>query len=243
MSLYDAWFRLQGAADPGQQVVVAAMDESSIDRLGPPAWPRSVHAQLLEKLVSAKIVAFDLTFGAAKDAEQDLAFAEAIAQHGNVVLISKFYFEKDEDGDVVQIPELPLEELAASAAGMGFANMPTDPDQVVRHTTLVDTNSFDIPFPSFATAIILAAQDLNYEDLELGDGYLQAGQYKVPLDSRHQAMTTFWGPRGTFKPSVMRIFWRKKSVLPISRIKSCWWAVPPRMNMTILLRPTLPATW
>ncbi|HPF20564.1 MAG TPA: adenylate/guanylate cyclase domain-containing protein [Syntrophomonas sp.] len=199
MSLYDAWFRLQGAADPGQQVVVAAMDESSIDRLGPPAWPRSVHAQLLEKLVSAKIVAFDLTFGAAKDAEQDLAFAEAIAQHGNVVLISKFYFEKDEDGDVVQIPELPLEELAASAAGMGFANMPTDPDQVVRHTTLVDTNSFDIPYPSFATAIILAAQDLNYEDLELGDGYLQAGQYKVPLDSRHQAMTTFWGPRGTFQ--------------------------------------------
>ena len=199
MSLYDAWFRLQGATDPGQQVVVVAMDESSIERIGPPAWPRTIHAQLLDKLASAKIVAFDLTFGAAKDPQQDQAFADAIAAHGNVILISKFYFEKDENGDIIQIPELPLEEFAAHAAGMGFANMPTDPDQVVRHTTLIDTNSFDIPYPSFATAIILASQDLSYEDLTVDDGYLQAGAYKAPLDARHQAMPTFWGARGTFK--------------------------------------------
>lgn len=199
MSLYDAWFRLQGATDPGQQVVVVAMDESSIERIGPPAWPRTIHAQLLDKLASAKIVAFDLTFGAAKDPQQDQAFADAIAAHGNVILISKFYFEKDENGDIIQIPELPLEEFAAHAAGMGFANMPTDPDQVVRHTTLIDTNSFDIPYPSFATAIILASQDLSYEDLTVDDGYLQAGDYKAPLDARHQAMPTFWGARGTFK--------------------------------------------
>ncbi|HPT68966.1 MAG TPA: CHASE2 domain-containing protein, partial [Syntrophomonas sp.] len=60
MSLYDAWFRLRGMINPGQQVVVVAMDESSIERIGPPAWPRTVHAQLLDKLAQAKIVAFDL---------------------------------------------------------------------------------------------------------------------------------------------------------------------------------------
>ena len=199
MSLYDAWFRLRGMTNPGQQVVVVAMDESSIERIGPPAWPRTVHAQLLDKLAQAKIVAFDLTFGAAKDPEQDQAFADAIAAHGKVILISKFYFEKDENGDVIQVPELPLEEFAASAAGMGFANMPTDTDQVVRHSTLVDTNSFDVPFPSFATAIILASQDLSYQDLVIRDGYLQAGKYNVPLDRKYQAMPAFWGPRGTFK--------------------------------------------
>ena len=198
MSLYDAWFRLRGTTDPGQQVVVVAMDESSIERIGPPAWPRTVHAQLLGKLAQAKIVAFDLTFGAAKDPEQDQAFADAIAAHGKVILISKFYFEKDENGDVIQVPELPLEEFAASAHGMGFANMPTDADQVVRHSTLVDTNSFDVPFPSFATAIILASQDLSYQDLVIRDGYLQAGKYNVPLDRKYQAMPAFWGPRGTF---------------------------------------------
>jgi adenylate cyclase len=199
MSLYDAWFRLRGTSDPGQQVVVVAMDESSIERIGPPAWPRTVHAQLLAKLAQAKIVAFDLTFGAAKDPEQDQAFADAIAAQGKVILISKFYFEKDENGDITQIPELPLQDFAASAAGIGFANMPTDTDQVVRHTTLVDTNSFDVPFPSFATAIILASQDSSYEDLMIGDGFLQAGKYKVPIDRRYQAMPAFWGPRGTFK--------------------------------------------
>jgi adenylate cyclase len=199
MSLYDAWFRLRGMTDPGQQVVVVAMDESSIERIGPPAWPRTVHAQLLAKLTQAKIVAFDLTFGAAKDPAEDQAFADAIAAHGKVILISKFYFEKDEDGDIMQIPELPLQEFAAGAAGMGFANMPTDADQVVRHTTLIDTNSFDVPFPSFATAIILAIQDLSYADLSIGDNRLQVGKYEVPLDRNNQAMPAFWGPRGTFK--------------------------------------------
>lgn len=199
MSLYDAWFRLQGATDPGQQVVVVAMDESSIEKIGPPAWPRTIHAQLLDKLSAAKIVAFDLTFGAAKDPQEDQAFADAIAAHGNVILISKFYFERDEEGDIIQIPEMPLEKLAIEAAGMGFANMPTDPDQVVRHTTLIDTNSFDIPYPSFATAIILASQGLDYNDIVIGDGCLRVGDYKAPLDIRHQAMPAFWGARGTFK--------------------------------------------
>lgn len=199
MSLYDSWFRLQGVKNPGQQVVVVAMDESSVDKIGPPPWPRTVHAQLLKKLTQAKIVAFDLAFSSAKDSKQDQAFAQAIAKQGKVILVSKFYFAKDKNGDTVQIPDLPLQRFEEKALGMGFANTPTDIDQVVRHTTLIDVNSFDLPYPSFATAIALASQGANYKDLSISKGYLKAGRYKVPIDSKNQAMPTFWGPRNTFK--------------------------------------------
>ncbi|MEA1962224.1 MAG: adenylate/guanylate cyclase domain-containing protein [Bacillota bacterium] len=76
MSLYDSWFRLQGAQEPGNQVVIVAQDQDSINRIGPPAWPRTVHAELLDKLSEARAVGFDLTFAAEKDPVQDQAFAD-----------------------------------------------------------------------------------------------------------------------------------------------------------------------
>ncbi len=199
MMLYDAWFRMRGVEPPGEQVVVVALDESSIQRIGPPAWPRTVHAELLEKLSQAKIVAFDITFGSEKDPSEDQAFADAIAKHGKVILISKFFFEKDKDGDMVQGLETPLPDLGMNAMGIGFANTPTDPDGVVRHMTLADVNYFEFPFPSFDTAIALANQGLTYKDLHIANGYLTAGKYKVPVDPENRAMATFWGPKDTFK--------------------------------------------
>ncbi len=199
MSLYDSWFRLRGAEMPGEQVVVVALDESSIERIGPPAWPRTVHAKLLEKLSQAKLVAFDLTFGSEKDPQEDQAFAEAIANHGKVILISKFYFEKDANGDTVQSLEPPLRDFMQGAMGMGFANTPSDTDGVIRHMSLADVNTFEFPFPSFDTAIALANQDLTYKDLHIANGYLTAGKYRVPVDSENKAMATFWGPKDTFK--------------------------------------------
>lgn len=199
MMLYDSWFRLCGVEEPGEQVVVVALDESSIERIGPLAWPRTVHAELLQKLDQAKIVAFDLTFGAAKDPQEDQAFAKAIADHGKIVLISKFYFEKDENGDTVQSFQPPLQDFMQGAIGLGFANTPTDPDGVIRHMTLAEVNTFDFPFPSFDTAIALANQGLTYQDLHIANGVLTAGQYRVPVDAENKALATFWGPKDTFQ--------------------------------------------
>ncbi len=199
MAIYDAWFRIKGVQDPGEQVVIVAIDESSIHQMGSLPWPRSVHAQLLEKLAEARVVAFDLIFNVPSDPTQDEAMAQAIKKHGRVVLASQFYFERDNAGKTVQVFQPPLAEIMAGAAGLGFVNMPTDPDKVVRRSTLVDVNTFEVPFPSLGLASSIEATGLNPLDLELQNGQLFAGKRFIPLNSLNQAMPCFWGPQGTFK--------------------------------------------
>ncbi|MDD2511545.1 MAG: adenylate/guanylate cyclase domain-containing protein, partial [Syntrophomonas sp.] len=199
LGLYDAFFRLKGASSPGDNIVIVAIDDSSISRLGPPAWPRSTHARLLETLEEARAVSFDLTFNSAQEAREDQAFAEAIQKHGKVILAAKFTFEEDENGDLVQGFEPPMQELMSGAAGLGFVNTPTDIDQKVRRSTLVDVNSFEVPFPSLAIATAMVAQDIGYEELKLEAGCLLVGKKEIPLSPLNQAMVKFWGPKATFK--------------------------------------------
>lgn len=199
MGIYDSWFRFNGIKDPGDEVVIVAIDELSIDRIGPLAWPRTVHATLLEKLSAAKVVAFDITFASAKDGLEDEAFAQAIAEHGSVILASKFYFERDYEGDYVQVFEPPYAPLLEQADGIGFVNTPTDPDQVVRRTTLVDVNTFEgFAFPSLGLATVLQAEGLDALDINLQKGYLVIEDRKIPIDEHNKALPNFWGPGKTF---------------------------------------------
>ncbi len=199
MTLYDSWFRLKGVQNPGENVVVVAIDDASVSRIGPLAWPRTVHADLLEKLSQARVVGFDLTFNSEKDAQEDEAFAKAIAQHGRVVLASKLTFGKDETGEIMEGLEAPLENLMMGAAGIGFVNTPVEADQVVRRLSMVDVNLFDMPFPSFALATYLVAEELNPNDIKLMPGYLIVKGQKIPINDSNQAMPTFYGPTETFK--------------------------------------------
>ncbi|MDA8213384.1 MAG: adenylate/guanylate cyclase domain-containing protein [Clostridia bacterium] len=199
MGLYDGWFRLRGVQDPGDKVVIVAMDEASVQKLGRPPWPRTIHARLLEKLKEAKVVGFDFVYDSPTNPEEDKAFGAAIAKHGRVVLASKFIFERDASGEMVQVFMTPRPEIMTKPAGLGFANMPTDPDNVVRHSTLVDTNTFELPFPSLGLAVALVGSGFDQTQLKLEPDRLTAGNKVIPLNSLNQAMPNFWGPQGTFK--------------------------------------------
>ncbi|GAB6179381.1 adenylate/guanylate cyclase domain-containing protein [Desulfotomaculum defluvii] len=199
MNIYDAWFRLKGQHIPGDQVVVVAIDEASINKIGPLAWPRSVHAKLLEKLQEAKVVGFDMVFDSPSNAAEDQAFAAAINRHGKVVMAGSFAYKKDEHGNVEQRLLLPHQDfMSAGLAGLGFANTPTDPDQVIRRVTLVDVNTFDIPFPSFGLAVALVAQGIDPRDIKLANDQLKVGKNTIPIDDSNLALLNFWGPRGAF---------------------------------------------
>ena len=198
MAMYDSWFRLRGVRDPGKQVVIIGMDEASYQKLGPPAWPRTVHAQLLDKLQQAKAVAFDLTFDVPAGSAEDAALGEAIARQGRVVLASQFVFDQASE-QVEQVFQPPCPEIMAGATGLGFVNTPTDNDGVVRHITAVDINTFEIPFPTLGLATALTALDLNPTNIKYTSGSLTIGDRIIPLNKLNQAMPEFWGPQRTFK--------------------------------------------
>ncbi|MEN6347864.1 MAG: adenylate/guanylate cyclase domain-containing protein [Syntrophomonas sp.] len=199
LRLYDNCFLARGVEKSSPQIVILAIDDSSINRLGPLAWPRSMHARLLEKLAQAKVVTFDMTFHSPQDPKEDAAFAEAIAKHGRVVVASKFSFEEDENGEQLQVFEGPIDELLPGAAGLGFVNTPTDIDDVVRRTSLIDVNTFEVPFPSLGIATCLVAENISYNDIKLKQGRLIVGKKQIPVNKLNQAMSMFWGPMGTFE--------------------------------------------
>ncbi len=202
MDLYDAWFRLRGVQDPGNQVVIVAIDEPSLEELGRFPWPRSVHGRLLEKLKEARVVGFDLDFGVPTVPAEDQALAAAVAEHGRVVLATKFSFERQANGEIRQVlpePKPEIMEIMAGAAQVGFVNIPTDTDDVVRNVTIVDVNAIEVPVPAFGLAVVMAGDGLNEAQLALQPGRLTAGRRVVPVDGLNRAGISFWGPRGAFK--------------------------------------------
>lgn len=60
----DLRFRVRGPKQPGPEVVVAAIDEKSIDKLGRWPWPYTVQAQLVDRLTAygAKVIGYDVVF-------------------------------------------------------------------------------------------------------------------------------------------------------------------------------------
>jgi adenylate cyclase len=125
-------FRMRGVKQPPDQVVVIAIDRHSAAELDlpskPSAWPRSLHARLIEGLVKAgaEVIVFDLSFETVSAPGEDQALAAAMRQAGNVVLVDALREETvplpDKTGGSrkelrieKQIPPIPLLEDAAVA--------------------------------------------------------------------------------------------------------------------------------
>ncbi len=60
----DMRFLTRGIRKPGKEVVIAAVDEKSIDQLGRWPWPYTVQAELVNRLTSygARVIAYDVVF-------------------------------------------------------------------------------------------------------------------------------------------------------------------------------------
>ena len=92
-------FALRGAKSAPDGVVVVAISDDSGPQLGfdpaVPAWPRSVHAQLINLLstAGAKIIVFDIDFKKEQSRDEDERLAAAMRDAGNVILFG--YLERD----------------------------------------------------------------------------------------------------------------------------------------------------
>jgi adenylate cyclase len=88
-------FTLRGPIAPPEAVAVVGINSSSGEDLGlsrlPRNWPRSLHGAAVRRLAAsgADGVVFDMDFSQPKEAVEDLAFADAVAHSGKVVLFER----------------------------------------------------------------------------------------------------------------------------------------------------------
>jgi adenylate cyclase len=126
----DWLFHVRGPIAPPPEVAVVAINERDIEGLDLPAlprdWPRSIHGQLIERLVErgASVIVFDLDFQRPKSPVPDAEFARAVAASDRVVLFERLEGKRqpiyDVDGrqsGTIWTEELipPIPELARAA--------------------------------------------------------------------------------------------------------------------------------
>lgn len=141
-----------------ENVVIIYLDEISHKELDQPLnkpWNRALHARLIRQLKQngAKAVVFDIIFDEpGVDEKADDALAQAIKEHGTVVLSGERLIE-NVNGIRSETVFKPLQKFRDAGATWGITQLPVDPDAVIRrHLESPDD------FPSLALAAAKALQ-------------------------------------------------------------------------------------
>ena len=129
--VYDYLLRLDRPKAEGP-ILLVAIDEGSLRRIGRWPWRRAVHADLVERLGRAKprVIAYDVLFTEAGEESQDRQLAHALAQARPIFL--PMSMTAPGSGGVAFDATLPIPRLRDAATGVGFANLNTDADGLVR---------------------------------------------------------------------------------------------------------------
>ncbi len=221
--LYDADFRIRGPLKPPEEIVIAAIDEKSLERLGRWPWSREVISRLIDRLAAADaaVVGMDIIF-----AEKDLhdgKLAESIRAASNVILPLVFDFtsgpppRSDEltsitpltairnPGHLAKYPPitahgalLPVEALRDNSMAVGHINMLPDRDGTVRWESLVISymNSF---YPSLSLQMASAYLGIPQQQILIDAGRnVEAGPTTIPTDAWGRTAINYYGPGGTF---------------------------------------------
>lgn len=194
--LYDAGLPLLSRQAPAD-IVIVAIDEPSLARIGRWPWRRAVHATLLHKLAQAgaTVVGIDIILNEpdTDDTNGEALLVEAIARHGRVVLpVIPPPLGAPQFGE-----GRPTTAFASVSAALGHIEMPIDADGIIRGLYLWGGSDAAM-YPQFALAMLSLADPA------------RAARYRSAATSDNSPAPDTWrhdvwhylryaGPPGTFR--------------------------------------------
>lgn len=154
----DFWSLLRGSRSPPDDIAIVAMNEASYQNLNIPlnqAWPRSQHAELLERLrkAGAKKVIFDVLFvDAGPDKKVDQTLATNMTKIPVVLGADALIRDYSSGSGSFKLEEilLPFEPFRKAATTLGLVGFPEDHGYVRRF--LIDRTSQTKDFSTLAEA-------------------------------------------------------------------------------------------
>ena len=128
--LYDVSWKFAPAHVP-DDIVIVAIDETSLTKFGRWPWPRHLHTQMIQRLheAGAKVIGFDVLFVEPEDAATDNALASAIALSDRTVLPIATQ-AVHQGGQMFEVFPLPI--FAAAAKMLGHVDVELDADGMAR---------------------------------------------------------------------------------------------------------------
>ena len=182
---YDLAFRLRGERKHDDRIIIAAIDEKTLAKLG--RWPirRSYYADLLGILDQAAVVGIDLILS--EPSEEDARLSRAITQHAKVVL--PVYIDRQSN--------ISYPEKAFSPAGLGHVHLEQGIDGFVKkvfHKISHQSNSI----PSFASALNTVINGEKFPQPQIQNESLQQ-KFPDSIIQSGYMWINFYGAPGTFQ--------------------------------------------
>jgi signal transduction histidine kinase/CHASE2 domain-containing sensor protein len=183
--VYDLSFRIRGSREPGSHIVIVAVDEKTLARLG--KWPlrRTHYADLLGRLKGASAVGFDIIL--AEPSPDDRVLADSIKKQGRVVL--PVYV----DSQLRRIDPLP----GFSPAGVGHIHVEQGVDGLIRtifHTLIHEgrqVRSLSSVVHELSSGEVIAGGMAGHTGATEGS--------QKELSQRDLMLINYYGPPGTFQ--------------------------------------------
>lgn len=223
--LYDYRFELRGAVAHRDEIVVAAIDEKSLEKLGRWPWSRDKIARLIDKLVQAdaEMIVFDVLMS--EDEKNDPLLGRAIGKAGNVFLPFFFDFEDETPREQIQfllgssLPSIrnqelfnkhspirargvhtPVPDLAKEAMALGHINMIPDGDGTLRWEPMIIEYDGYL-YPSIDLQVVARYLGVPPEKVlvRATEGIQIGEKGYVPTDKHGRGLIYYYGPTQTFK--------------------------------------------
>jgi CHASE2 domain-containing sensor protein len=181
-------------------IVIVAIDESSLSQLGRWPWSRQIHADLIQRLKQENTLAIglDIVFSEPDQLNPaaDIALAESIQQAGNVVLPVLLETTRV-NGQLIET--LPLPDLAANAADLGRVHAVLDEDGIARSVYLFEGIGAPI-WQHFSQAVLNVALKQPSKNQFQAQTSEQDSDTKsiFSLKRQQQKRVNFRGPPGHF---------------------------------------------
>lgn len=210
-------FRLRGQLPPPDAIVIVAVDDTSLQRIGRWPWPRSIVAGALDSISGAqpRAIGLDIIYAEQSDAFDDDLLAQSITNSGRVVLPAQLIEVKPESAANYSAMTWlrPLPEVAAAAAGLGHAHAAPDVDGMLRSIQLSKADDQAHRLWAFGLEVVRVAERIPAGDFEEESGALRFGPYRIPLrDEMNQSsvpgvtifrpnemLINYIGPTGSFR--------------------------------------------
>lgn len=179
------YFRLRGELPAPGDIVIVAIDDASLQRVGKYPWSRRIAAECLDKISAGKplAVGLDIVYAEKTEPEADARLADSIAASGRVILPAQLF--ENAPATASGQPETawlkPLPEFESGAARIGHAHAAPGVDGTLRTIQLGKSDDKGNRFWAFGLEILRVAERINPNDYEEQADVLRFGSYEIKL--------------------------------------------------------------
>lgn len=187
---------LHGDISTGDEIIIVAIDDASVDQYGSWPWPHTIHAQLIEKINQARVIGFDMLF----DEVSDPALLDAIGESGNIVLAQIGVLSERSSPGIISPQAIltPPIEFIQSAKGIGIVNALPDSDGVTRRIPLIIQGKDQLEAALGLEMLRCCLYPSSGLPEMTSDGYIHVGPLQIPVDPWGRMTINFVGEPGTF---------------------------------------------